>query len=55
MMVHLLDESDSFVWKLTTFVGLTVKSMFVDLMDDHTIFLEYLWKLKIPLKINIFM
>jgi hypothetical protein len=32
------------------------KSMYLDLMNGHTIYLrEYLWKLKIPLKIKNFM
>jgi hypothetical protein len=33
-----------------------VKSLYVDLMNDHTIFLKkYIWLLKVPLKILIFM
>jgi hypothetical protein len=56
MNVTLQDQTDSFVWNLTTTGFFTVKSMYEDLMNDHTPFLrKYLWKLKIPLKIKIFM
>jgi hypothetical protein len=57
MMVQLSsDEQDKFVWNLTTSGVFSVKSMYEDLMNDHTVFLrKYLWKLKIPLKIKIFM
>jgi hypothetical protein len=56
MTVNLVNEQDKFVWNLTTSGTFTVKSMYEDLMNDHTPFLrKYLWKLKIPLKIKIFM
>ena len=56
MMVNLNDEPDCFMWKLTTSGLFTVKSMYEDLMNDHTTYLrKYLWKMKIPLKIKIFM
>jgi hypothetical protein len=56
MTVNLVDEQDKFVWKLTTSGVFSVKSMYEDLMNDHTPYLrKYLWKLKIPLKIKIFM
>jgi hypothetical protein len=56
MMVQLSDNPDKFVWKLTTSHVFTVKSMYLDLMNGHTRFLRtYLWKLKIPLKVKIFM
>jgi hypothetical protein len=33
-----------------------VKSMYLDLLDGHTVFLKkYIWKMKVPLKIRIFM
>jgi hypothetical protein len=33
-----------------------VKSMYADIMSGHTVFLKkYLWKIKVPLKIRIFM
>ena len=56
MMVQLSDSPDKFVWKLTPSGLFTVKLMYLDLMNGHTRFLrKYLWKLKIPLKIKIFM
>lgn len=58
MTVQLTNSPDKFVWKLTDpgiFI-FTVKSMYLDLMNGHTTFLrKYLWKLKIPLKMKIFM
>jgi hypothetical protein len=52
MNVNLHDESDKFIWNLTTSGSFTVKYMYEDLMNGHTSFLrKYLWKLKIPLKI----
>ena len=56
MDVQLQDMPDTFVWGLTTLGGFTVKSMYEDLMNDHTRYLrKYLWKFKIPLKIKVFM
>jgi hypothetical protein len=56
MRVNLNDENDRFVWGLTTNDLFTVKFMCEDLMSDHTPFpRKYLWKVKIPLKIKIFM
>jgi hypothetical protein len=44
------------VWKLTTSGSFTVKLMYADLMNGHTVFLrKYIWKLKVPLKVKIFM
>jgi hypothetical protein len=52
MGVMLVNEPDSFVWKLST----SVKSIYTNLMNDDARFLiKYLWKLKNPLKIKIFM
>jgi hypothetical protein len=52
MAINLGDEPDKFVWNLTTSEIFIVKSMYGDLMNDHTPFSrKYLWKLKIPLKI----
>jgi hypothetical protein len=52
MTISLVNEQDKFVWNLTTSGIFTVKSMYEDLMNDHTPCLrKYLWKLKIPLKI----
>jgi hypothetical protein len=56
MGVELSNDPDKFIWKITESGVLTVKSMYIDLMQGHTIFLrKYLWKLKIPLKSKIFM
>ena len=56
MNVNLNEDPDMFVWRATTNGVFTVKSMYEDLMNGHTRFLrKYLWKLKIPLKIKIFM
>ena len=56
MFIQLSQDDDSFTWKLTESGLFSVKSMYADLMNGHTRFLhKYLWKLKVPLKINIFM
>jgi hypothetical protein len=56
MEVQLSTESDRFVWNLTTAGVFSVKSMYLDYMDDHpSCARKYLWKLNIPLKIKIFM
>jgi hypothetical protein len=55
-MVQLNEEPDKFVWNLTVLGIFTVKSMYEDLMNSHNHFpSKYLWKLKLPLKIKIFM
>jgi hypothetical protein len=54
--INLSDEPDSFKWNLTTTGIFSVKSMYADYMNGHTVFLKkYLWKIKVPLKIQIFM
>jgi hypothetical protein len=54
--IELNDTEDIFKWKLTASGVFTVKSMYLDLLDGHTIFLKkYIWKIKVPLKIRIFM
>jgi hypothetical protein len=56
MRIHLSDENDRFVWNLSTNGLFTVKSMYEDLMNDHTPFLrKYLCKVKVPLNIKKFM
>ena len=56
MAVSLSNEPDSFSWKLTPSGVFSVRSMYADLMNGNTVFLrKYLWKLKVPLKIKIFM
>jgi hypothetical protein len=56
MTVELNNEKDEFIWGLTTNGIFTVMSMYLDLLDDDTNFLnKYIWKMKVPLKIKIFM
>jgi hypothetical protein len=56
MGVTLTEEPDAFVWKLTTSGIFLVKSLYAHLMNGHTVFLrKYIWKIKVPLKIKIFM
>jgi hypothetical protein len=56
MNINLSMQPNTFVWKLATSGKFTVKSFNLDFMNDHTPFLrKYLWKIKVPLKIRIFM
>jgi hypothetical protein len=56
MSVQRTDSEDTFRWKLTNSGSFTVKSMYLDLLNDHTMYLKkYIWKIKVPLKIRIFM
>jgi hypothetical protein len=56
MHVNLIEEKDSFIWSLTSSGSFTLKSMYLDLLDDQTKYLcKYIWKIKVPLKIKIFM
>ena len=53
MQVTLNNVPDYFKWNLNQNGQFTVKSMYEDLMNGHTIYLQkYLWKLKIPQKIK---
>jgi hypothetical protein len=54
--VELVDGSDYFKWNLTTSGLFSVRSLYLHLMDTQTPFLhKKLWKIKIPLKIKIFL
>jgi hypothetical protein len=54
--VQLSDQEDVFRWKLTASGKFSVKSMYLDYMNGHYVFLrKYIWKIKVPLKIRIFM
>ena len=56
MRINLTNETDKFIWSLTKTGLFTVKSFYDDLLNGHTRYLrKYLWKLKIPLKIKIFL
>jgi hypothetical protein len=56
MQVNLSADPDKFIWNLTSSGVFSVKSMYVDYMNGNTTYLrKYIWKLKVPLKIRIFM
>jgi hypothetical protein len=56
MDIHLIDEKDTFIWKLTESGQFAVRSLYAELLNGNTKFLrKYLWKIKVPLKIRIFM
>jgi hypothetical protein len=56
MAVNLSPEQDKFIWSLTAFENFTGKFMYLDYMNEHTKYFEkYIWKMKVPLKIKIFM
>jgi hypothetical protein len=47
---------NKFIWDLTSFAVFIVKYFYEEYMNEDTRFLQkYLWKLKAPLKIRIFM
>jgi hypothetical protein len=54
--IHLNDQSDIFKWSLTISGQFPIRSMYQAMLDidivPHNI---YLWKIKIPLKIKIFL
>jgi hypothetical protein len=54
--VQLTNEKDTFIWGLTTSRTFNAKSMYLDLLDDDTKYhKKYIWKIKVPLKIKVFM
>jgi hypothetical protein len=54
--IQLCDEKDVFKWNLTTSGQLSVKSMYRALLNNANVFYhKLLWKLKVSLKIKIFM
>jgi hypothetical protein len=56
MDIHLTDEKDTFIWKLTDSGQFSVRYLYAELLNGNTKFLrKYLWKIKVPLKIRIFM
>jgi hypothetical protein len=56
MYVNLNEEKDNFIWGLTNLGQYTVKSLYLNLINDDTKYLKkYIWKMKVPLKIKIFM
>jgi hypothetical protein len=56
MTSQLNDEPDHFIWHLTTPGVFSVKPFYANFVNDHTKYVQkYLWKMKVPLKIGIFM
>jgi hypothetical protein len=56
ILFQLTDVDDVFRWNLTTSGSFSVKSMYHDLLNDHTVYLrKYIWNMKEPPKIRIFM
>jgi hypothetical protein len=55
MAINLDNDQDRFIWKLNDSGSFSVKFMYNDLMNGHTVYLKKIWKLKVPLKIRIFM
>ena len=54
--VDLVDGLDNFIWNLTKSGLFTVRSFYLYLIDTHPPFRhKSIWKLKIPLKIKIFL
>jgi hypothetical protein len=54
MSVQMTQQPNAFKWGRTKSVSFSVKSVYLDYMDDHTQFLrKYIWKIKVPLKIRI--
>jgi hypothetical protein len=50
---QLNNKKDKFVWEPTTSSQFTVKSMYLDLLNDNTKYLRnYIWKMKVPLKVK---
>jgi hypothetical protein len=55
ILLQLTDCDDSFKWSLASPYLFIVKSMYIDLLSGLTMYFEkYIWKMKVPLKIRIF-
>jgi hypothetical protein len=56
MDIQLTTQPDVFKWGLAKSGLFLVKSMYLDYMDDHTKYHhKYLWKIRVPIKIEVFM
>jgi hypothetical protein len=56
MDIQLNSNSDVFKWNLVKSGRFSVRSMYLDMLNGNTVFLKkYIWKMKVPLKIKIFM
>jgi hypothetical protein len=54
--IQLTTTDDEFRWSLTQSGRFTVRSMYLEYLNDNTIYLhKYLWKMKVPLKTKVFM
>jgi hypothetical protein len=57
MLVNLIEDLHIFIWKVNTLIWeISIKSMYADIINGYTVFpRKYIWKIKLPLKIKIFM
>jgi hypothetical protein len=56
MDIRLTRQMNVIVWKLTTSCSFIIKSLNLDYMDDHAKFVrKYIWKMRVPVNIKIFM
>jgi hypothetical protein len=56
MLLQLNDNEDNFTWNLTSLGIFMTRSLYLDLLNGHIVYLrKYIWKIKVPLKIRIFM
>jgi hypothetical protein len=56
MSIQLNSNNDVFKWNLVESDRFSVKSMYLDMLNDNIVFLrKYVRKMKVPLKIKIFM
>jgi hypothetical protein len=56
MDVQLTQQPDVFKWGISISRLFSVKSMYIGYMDDPTKYLQkYVWRIKVPLKIGVFM
>jgi hypothetical protein len=55
MPIQLNGKKDRFVWSIASSGTFSVKSMYLDMLDHDTKYLKrYIWKMKVPLKIKVF-
>ena len=56
VQVDLVESEDQFVWKISKNSVFSVRSMYRELMQDNSVPENLIsWKIKVPLKIKIFM
>ena len=54
-VIHLTQEKDVFVWGLHASGSYTVKSMYVQLINNGVRVSQDLWQIKVPMKIKVFL